>query len=78
MNIKPQTGKRNYAKSAKDGAVKRGYLQGGTIWPDTSSPWSSSLPVSGGSAGLPGGYMQIGGVGIYDPEHPEYGAQVKR
>jgi hypothetical protein len=72
MSIKPQNGRRNYAKG---GAVKRGYLAGGTIWPDSSSPYAESLPVSGGSANLPGGTMQTGGPGVYDPEHPERGAQ---
>lgn len=72
MNIKPQTGKRNYAKG---GNVKKGYLEGGTIWADTSSPWGSSLPISGGSANVPGGYMQTGGVGVYDPEEPQAGAE---
>jgi hypothetical protein len=72
MNIKPQTGKRNYAKG---GSVKKGYLAGGTIWPDASSPYAESLPISGGSANLPGGTIQTGGPGVYDPQHPERGAQ---
>ena len=72
MSIKPQTGKRNYAKG---GRVVRGYLSGGTIWPNSSSGFAEGLPVSGGSANLPGGTMQTGGTGVYDPDHPERGAQ---
>ena len=68
MNIKPQSGKRNYAKS-------KGYAAGGTIWPDPTSPWDEGLPISGGSANLPGGTIQTGGAGVYDPKHPERGAQ---
>jgi len=53
----------------------RGYAMGGTIWPDETSPFAESLPISGGSANLPGGTLQTGGTGVYDPKHPERGAQ---
>ena len=59
----------------KSRPTKKGYAMGGTIWPDATSPWEEGLPISGGSANLPGGTVQTGGVGVYDPKNPQAGAQ---